>query len=497
MRSQRPGPASMRSGRRSATSEGQMGEALERVLRDGPGVDKRAGIALPLLELMAQDMLRFGSAHCGFAGLPATPTAAVPVSDLPARLLGYVVDGAHPQTLARIQVTPGWSISSHDNDGKARGVRWQLYDRWEELPPTVLLRFARVLAAGSGLVASNPALELSRLHPWVETLVRDLVGLPVSHRLFSETSCHPHRKASIERLAAVLEAGDLTLEAFLRSAFTSKLGSTRANSVDFVAALRGFGTSLAQHKAALAPLFRDPAFAQRLRALSLLTRAGPEASSAFADELVDLALDASRQIRDGAWPLAKKLGDRARSRARHQAMEAAPEQRSLALRLLWEIDLPGDRELVHERGKADKAQSVRKAVAGLVSVSEVAVNARLGALRVPDVRIDVAAPLSPEAHELLKAWLASADSVVSLGSRRAVPARQEREEVPFADLAAEIVAAVEVPRQTVPSAQYDRGRSRYWALWVSEAEAQYKSIVRWLAAPGVQPIHVIRLLRLT
>src|SRR5262249_17048765 len=73
----------------------------------------------------------------------------------------------------------------------------------------------------------------------------------------------------------------------------------------------------------------------------------------------------------------------------------------------------------------------------------------------------------------------------------------EREEVPFADLAAEIVAAVEVPRQTVPSAQYDRGRSRYWALWVSEAEAQYKSIVRWLAAPGVQPIHVIRLLRLT
>src|SRR5262245_40329424 len=240
MRSQRPGRVSTGTGRRSATSEGQMGAALERILSEGPGLENRAGIAAPLLDLIARDMLRFRSAPGGFAGLPAAPTAAALASNLPGRLLGYVVDGADPQTLARVQVSPGWSISSHDNDRNARGVRWQLYDRWEELPPTVLLRFARVLAAGSGLVASNPALALSRLHPWVETLVRDLVGLPVSHRLFSETSCHPHGKASIERLAAVLEAGDLTLEAFLQSAFTSKLGSTRANSVDFVAALRGF-----------------------------------------------------------------------------------------------------------------------------------------------------------------------------------------------------------------------------------------------------------------
>src|SRR5215468_2859759 len=176
MRSQQPGPASMRSLRRSATSEEQMGAALERVLGDGPGLENRAGIALPLLDLIARDVLRFGSPHRGFAGLPAATTAAAPASDLPARLLAYVVDGVGPQVLARVQASVGWSISSHDNDGKARGVRWQLYDRWEELSATVLVRFARVLAAGSGLVASNPALELSRLHPWVETLVRDLVG---------------------------------------------------------------------------------------------------------------------------------------------------------------------------------------------------------------------------------------------------------------------------------------------------------------------------------
>src|SRR5262249_13085191 len=156
------------------------------------------------------------------------------------------------------------------------------------LPPIVLLRFARVLAADSASVIGNAALDLSTQYPWVETLVRDLVGLPVSHRLFSETSYRPHGKASIERLAGLLEADGLTAEAFLRSALSSKVGRTRADSADFVTALRGFGAALAQHKPALAPLFRDPAFPQRLRALSLLSRAGAEAQVAFADELVDL-----------------------------------------------------------------------------------------------------------------------------------------------------------------------------------------------------------------
>src|SRR5262245_24635208 len=228
-----------------------MGAALDRILSSGPGVANRAGIAAPLLDLIARDMLRYGSTHRGLAGLGALASQAATASlasDLPARLLAYVVDGDDPQVLKQIQTSPGWSMSSEDPDRKARGIRWQIYDRWEELPAPVLLRFARVLAADSGLVASVPALDLSTQHPWIETLVRDLVGLPISHRLFSETSCHRHGKASIERLAALLEADDLTVETFLRSALTSTLGSTRADSANFVTALRGFGAALVQHK---------------------------------------------------------------------------------------------------------------------------------------------------------------------------------------------------------------------------------------------------------
>jgi hypothetical protein len=473
--------------------------ALEQVLRDGPSPKNRAGIAAPLLDLIARDMLRIDSAHRSsgrwraMAGLPAT---ASPASDLPARLLAYVVDGEDPQVLAQVPASRTYSTSSHDSDAEARGVRWQVYDRWEELPPALLLRFARVLATDSACIGHYAALDLSAQHPWVEALVRDLVGLPVSHRLFSEGSCRPHGKASIERLAALLDADNLSVEALLRSAFTSELAGTRAGSVDFVAALHGFGAALVQHKPALAPLFRHPAFAQRLRALSLLTRAGPEAHVAFVDELVDLALEASRQIRDAGWPLARKLGAHAGPRARQQAVDGAPERRAQSLRFLWEADLPGDRDFVRERGNADKAESVRKAAAGLISAAEGAADLPITELEVPQAVIDTAAPTSPEARELLRAWLATADAVVAAAQRRFRSVGQQRAPTPFSDLE-EIVARVEVPDQTAPPGSGVQARSRFWALWDSEREAQHKNIAQWLAAPGVQLIHLVRLLRIT
>jgi hypothetical protein len=469
--------------------------ALERVLSNGPGLANRAGIAEPVLDLIARDMLRFVPMH--------RPATSGPAAARPARLLAYIVDGDDPKILAQTIPPVGYSISDYDRDGEARSVRWQIYDRWEELPPDVLLRFARVLAAGSALVARYAALDLSKQHSWVEALVLDLVGLPVNQRLFSEISLLPHGKASIERLAVLLEADGLTVEDFLRSAFTSTLASTRAGSADFVTALRGFGAALARHKPALAPLCRDPAFPQRLRALSLLSKAGAEAHVAFAGELVDLALDASRQIRDAAWPLAKALGAHVSPCARQRAVEAAPERRALALRLLWEGDLPGDRDFVRERGKADKAESVRKAVARLASAADGAADRQIAeaqhveALRVPEVTIDTAAPTSPEARELLRSWLATADAILIPSQRGFLSIRQQRALTPLSELVEEVVARVESPGKAASPARSETIQSHFWVLWNNEHEAQHKNITRWLAAPGVQLIHLVRLLRIS
>jgi hypothetical protein len=471
-----------------------MGQALERVLKDRPRLANRAGIDRELLDLIAQDVLRFGAAAPGLAIMHARVTggqAPVASPDLPARLLANVVDGDDPQALAEVKAWPGWSISSDDADKDARRLRWRIYDRWEELPAPVLLRFARVLAAGSSIVVNNPSLDLSQRAPWVEALILDLVGQPISHRLYAAGQLKPHAKAGIDRIAALMAADDLALEALLQSAFTSQLRYSGPHSADFVAGLAGFGSALVAHKSALQPLLRGADLDRRLRAVSLLAAAG-EAQAAFAAEIVDLALDGSRQVRDAAWPLAKGLGVHAQPRARQQAAEAPPEKRVQALRLVWELDLPGDRDLVRERGTADKAESVRKAVAGLVATEEAVASTPVAALQVPVASIDTEAPTSPEARELLREWLASAEKAFSRW--QPVPTSSG---VPFADLAVEIVAAIERPRQDVPAAYDERGRSHYWNLWNDEAEAQHKTVARWLAAPGVQPIHAIRLSRLT
>jgi hypothetical protein len=473
-----------------------MGEALERVLADGPRPENRAGIAAPLLELVAQDLLRFGDRGRHGPAIVGSPIAGQPgvrpgSPDLPARLLGYVLDGDDPQVLAEIKVSGGYAIGGGDVDRDGRAVRWRIYDHWEELPPPVLLRLARVLAAGSQIVANRPILDLSQHRPWVEALARDLAGLPISHGLFPERVFKPHVKARFEWLAALMAIDDLPVQTFLRSVMASQVRDTPPDSADFLAAFPGFGAALAAHRPAVAPLFQKPPLAQKLRALSLLAAAGKDAQAAFASELVDLALDAGRQVRDAAWTLAKGLRERAVARARQQAVEATPERRVLALRLLWETDLPGERDFVRERGSADNAGSVRKAVAGLVSTLENVVNAPPTAPQVPVVRIDVAAPTSPEARELLRSWLATADAVVPAVERKFHLGGQ-RFSKPLSDVVEEIVARVEDPRETAILA-----KSRFWWLWNVERETQHRNVARWLAAPGVQVIHLVRLLRMT
>src|SRR5262245_13174938 len=105
--------------------------ALERVLSNGPGQQNRARVAAPALELIAQDLLRFGErAPHGLVVLHRIVTGQAGVQpsppDLPARLLGYVLDGADPQALGEIKVWPGWSGGGDDADKDARANRWRI-----------------------------------------------------------------------------------------------------------------------------------------------------------------------------------------------------------------------------------------------------------------------------------------------------------------------------------------------------------------------------------
>jgi len=475
-----------------------MQEALQKMLEAAAPLNNPSGIAEPLIELIARDLTRFEApVHLGFQVVAGAGGANAPTGAFPARLLKYVVDGADHGALGCIKVYGGWSSSSGDGDGEARAIRWQIYDHWEAVSPNVLLRFARVLAASSQLISNNPILDLSRSHPWVEALVRDLVGEPVTHARFSfsEPAYTPHGKASFARLQVLLELDDLATETLLRSAFTSRLAGAqwdRDYLADFVAAVPGFGAAVSAHKAALLPLFRAPGLAQKLRLLSLMARAGPEAQAVFGEELVDLALDGARQVRDRAWPMAMALGARAEERALERAVTAAPEQRALALRLLWQSDLPEARTFVRERGTTDKAESVRTSVAGLIAAATE--TAAPAALNLPAATLDVTAPTSEAARALLAAWLAGADAATTVEGRRWLAAGAASEPVPLAVLVEAIVERVERPQATPSRSRQEKVSERFWALWQREHDAQLQHIGPWLAAPGVALIHVVRLL---
>ena len=276
-----------------------------------------ARIAGDLLELFLQDFRYFNE----LGQRLDSPYGSL--TEFAGRLLRYVIDG-EGSVLEEIKVRQGWPIASTDNDLPARQVRWRIYDRWECLTPQVLIRFARVLAASSPAVLSCPRLDLSKTAPWVEALARDLAGLPVSHEMFwRDKSYEPHPKASISRLAVLMEEDGLRIAALFKSAFASVSGRA-PNGCDFLGSLDGFGAELAHQKPTLAPLFRHGGEAVKLRALSLLAMAAPEERTAFAEELLALATDASSEVREAALPLVNALEPHAGERMKIAVQALAP-----------------------------------------------------------------------------------------------------------------------------------------------------------------------------
>jgi hypothetical protein len=97
--------------------------------------------------------------------------------------------------------------------------------------------------------------------------------------------------------------------------------------------------------------------------------------------------------------------------ARQEAEEQKPEQRALALRLLWESGDAHEREFVIERGDRDSAESVRKAVQQLRSGAEAQENAT-ATLQIPEVKADLSVPLSKESRDVLHATLQRISEII-------------------------------------------------------------------------------------
>jgi hypothetical protein len=441
------------------------------------GLTNSDGVPDDVIDTLARD----------FARLKGSSNAA-----LPEIALKYVVDGVGdaPKAVASVINSRGVSWASHNLDEADQKIRSRIYDAWDRIPPEVLIRFGSVLAASSSAVSNQPRLLLAQKHPWLEALALELLGLPVSHMTFQGiTPATRHPMASMARLETLLECrsvqrSELVASTF-RSVHTAAYGSYSALQMR---EMPGFAESVRNYADAVRPAFSAKSFEHRVYALNLLENVDAATLEPFATELVALSLDSSRRVRQAAVPLALRLGSPALSIARHEAEEQKPEQRALALRLLWESGDPHEREFVIERGDRDTSESVRKSAQQLRSGAEVQENAK-ATLQIPEVKADLSVPLSAESRDALRATLQRINDLITQRKRQ-VEAQNPQWAKHWKSLSSGSIDTI--VRQVAEPARERLVNCEYTLH--ADADAIATMLAAWIARNDVGLTHVVRLL---
>jgi hypothetical protein len=366
-------------------------------------------------------------------------------------------------------------------------------DLWDSLLRDVIIRFASVLAASVPALGRTPRLDIAQKQPWVDALVPDLLGIELSaHRgLMGDTKPLPvHPLASMARLEALIESAGLPASELVASAFRSGPPPHRWGwSPDYVGRMPGFGASAARYADLVRGTFRAKSFEHRSYLLRLLDHAMPEYLAAFAEELVSLAMDSSRQVREQAVPITKRLGAVAIEIAERAATDQKPEQRALALRLLWEMGSDAARAFVLARGEADPAESVRKTVEQLRSASQSAAVLAAAPTAAADVVPDLTAPLGAASRQALRDALEQINGFVVAAKRK-----QDELKPRFAQHWEPLSSAAlsTIVDQTAEPARHGTPR-KYRLLWHANLHGSLKLLKAFVHRDDVSLTHVRRL----
>ncbi len=272
------------------------------------------------------------------------------------------------------------------------GLR-RLYDALGDVPPEVVVRWSRVLdatlegrmhALGVGGVTWPGALlaQIGLLYP---------VGDP---------------PLGFFDLARVLAAGEVHSGQLVANAWRTPFTQPwwRARPELTLTRLRGYPAAVAQLHEWLAPRLVDGDVDARLHALAMLAPVDDDTLAAYADGVCEDAVSPSGQVSKQATPLVPRLGGAAGAPLRRLAVEAKPDQRRRALRLLWDTGDDEHRTFARETALVDRAASVR-------TVADAFTEQERDAVPVPEVADpapvdwsvawtdDVAAAVTGYAHE--------------------------------------------------------------------------------------------------
>lgn len=287
------------------------------------------------------------------------------------------------------------------------GEKPPVYGALAAVPVPVALRLARALAAAADFTHGGPRLRLPQGFEWVEVMLMHASGQGLAGWSNSQGDKIPLTWELLERLI-VAAGGDA------RSLVTAALTVDKQNQYGgdhrqlLLRSLPDFAGALERHADSLRPLLQPESVRERVHVLTMLQPASNETLEHFADELSQLAVVGSKQVRVTAESLALRIPRSVISPLRGIAKSGKPEQRLNALRLLEVLsrrmeDAALARE-VREVARGDAAPSVVALAAEWDSAATITDDAS----RLPDVaapEIDWAPLLTADQRAAIeKAW---------------------------------------------------------------------------------------------
>ena len=250
----------------------------------------------------------------------------------------------------------------------------KVYKHFNQLPPAVALRWAKVLEASSlstARVQTIFAINLPRAVHWPEALLQDTAQS--RGHVYSAEKLKVHW-LSTQQMEELLVEDGLEPHALLTGAFGTNI--TSANKwiearILIVTSLAGYPNSLQRHLEAIRPHISATDPDQRLLVMKLLAGAFPETIDALAEPLCQYATATHRQVRMAATALLEKGGPGVFGPLRELAKEGKPEQRLHALRFIAILASKrqdeGQLSWARETAAADNAPSVHALVAEWVA----------------------------------------------------------------------------------------------------------------------------------
>ena len=243
------------------------------------------------------------------------------------------------------------------------GARLALYAAFEQIPPAVALRWARLLEASAGGAARDFKLQFPSGRHWPEALMMHAAGLALN--VWSSQK-PPAGKLPIQALERLSVEDGMEPSAVLVSAFSTPINSGYGveHRLRMASELPGYAEALLRYLETLRPLLlSNTAVAQRTHVLWMLRRLPKEGLGRIAGELVEFATCGSKQVRAAAEPLILSCGDAAILALKDMAGQGDPDQRINALRWLWKLGKArGESSLqdfAREAARVDKAPTAQ------------------------------------------------------------------------------------------------------------------------------------------